>query len=177
MPKIKFEDVINKVFTDDKQKNALDLAAHIRALDLPLQEYGKEQKTYWFNIEYKGVGLCYIRITQKAITVFSSQVPCSWIYWSDDENDAPHAEPIVDENIKKYVWKRVRKCSNCGCDSAPGRRKNILGKEYDNVCVSALGFHGVESAAKSLSSTELESIKQMITTMKNDIDNGAGADK
>ena len=167
MSKIKIEDTINKIFTGEKLKNALDFAAHIRALDLPLQEYDKEEKSYWFNIEYKGVVLCYIRITQKAITIFSSQVPCSWIYWPDEEREFEYTEPVVDDSIKKAAWKRVRKCSNCGCESAPGRLKRILGKEFENVCVSALGFHAIASAKTA---PDWECIKQMITAMKNDVD-------
>ena len=161
MSKITIEDVINKVFTEDKLKNALDFAAHLRALDLPLKEFDKEEKRYFFDIEYKGTMLCYIHIG-KAITVYSSQVPCSWIYWG--EGDVEYAEPDVDEIIKKAAWKKVRKCKDCGCGAAPGKRKKILGKEFDNVCVSALGFRRPTAPA------DWECIKQMISSMKDDID-------
>lgn len=164
MSKITIEDVINKVFTDDKHKNALDFAAHLRNLNLPLKEFEKEEKTYFFDIDYKGVWLCYIHISKKSMRIFSSQVPCSWIYWSDGEDDVKYAEPTVDESIKKAAWKKVRKCTSCGCKDAPGRRKRILGKDFDNVCVSALGFRMPTNAV------DWECVKQMITAMKNDID-------
>jgi len=162
MTKITMEDVMNKVFTDDKLKNALDFAAHLRALNLPLKEFESEEKTYFFDIDYKGVLLCYIHISKKSMRIFSSQVPCSWIYRG--ESDIGYDEPDVDENIKKAAWKKVRKCTNCGCGNAPGRRKRILGKEFDNICVSALGFRMPTTAV------DWECIKQMVTAMKNDID-------
>ena len=165
MSKIKIEDVISKGFTDDKLKNALAFVAHLRTLDLPLKEFDKEERTYYFDIEYKGIMLCFIHVSQKSITVYSSQVPCSWIYWSDGENDIEYTEPVVDDIIKKAAWKKVRKCGSCGCKSAPGTRKKILGKEFDNVCVSALGFR------RPTADADWECIKQMVTAMKNDIDN------
>ena len=164
---IKIEDAINRAFTGDKLANALDFAAHLRSLDLPLKEYDKEEKTYFFDIDYKGVILCFIHISAKKMMVFSSQVPCSWIYWPEGDDSTKYADPVVDESIKKAAWKRVRKCSNCGCKSAPGKRKCILGKEFDNVCVSALGFHAINSAKTS---PDWECLKQMVTAMKNDID-------
>ena len=164
MSKITIEDVINKTFADDKLKNALDFAAHLRNLNLPLKEFDTEEKTYFFDIEYKGVMLCYIHISKKSMRIFSSQVPCSWIYWPDGGSELEYEEPVVDEVIKKAVWKKVRKCNNCGCKNAPGRRKRILGKDFDNICISALGFRMPTAAA------DWECIKQMVTAMKNDID-------
>ena len=141
-----------------------NFAAHLRTLDLPLKEFDAEQKTtYYFDIEYKGVTLCYIHLG-KSFTIYSSQVPCSWIYWQDKENDTPYAQPIVDEEIRKRVWKKVRTCNSCGCGSEPGLKKRILGKDFDKVCVSALGFRRVTTT------TDWECIKQMITAMKHDID-------
>ena len=164
MSKITIEDVLKKRFLDGKLKSALDFAAHLRELELPLKEFEKEEKTYHFDIEYKGIILCYIHIG-KAITVYSSQVPCSWIYWFNDESDIEYTEPVIDEVIKKAAWKKVRKCKSCGCESAPGIRKKILGKDFDNVCVSALGFR------RPTADTDWECIKQMVTAMKVDIDN------
>ena len=164
MLKITMEDAMNKAFTDEKLKNALDFAAHLRTLNLPIKEFDKEEKTYFFDIEYKGLVLCYAHISKKSMRIFSSQVPCSWFYWSDGEGSFEYAEPVVDDDIKKAAWKKVRKCNSCGCKNAPGRRKRVLGKNFDNVCVSALGFR------MPTASVDWECIKQMVTAMKNDID-------
>ena len=170
MSKITIEDVINKSYTGDQLKNALDLAAHIRKLDLPLKEYDTEEKNYQYDIEYKGEKLCFISIYttgKKDFRVYSSQTPCSWIYWSDSKDNTEHKEPVVNENIKHTAWKKVRKCiKNCAGKCGPGKRKNILGKEFENVCNSALWF-------RPPTNTDWECIKQMITAMKNDIDNMA----
>ena len=164
MSKITIEDVINERLAPGMKENALDFSAHLRSLDLSLPEFEQEQRTYWFNIEYQGVMLCLINISHKSIRIDSSQIPCSWIYWSDEEHGVEYDEPDVDDKIKKTAWKRVRICKNCGeCGQAPGKRKKILGRDFDNVCISALGF--------SLPNTESwECAKQMVTAMKNDID-------
>ena len=39
MSKIKIEDIINKRFTENQLKNALDFTAHLRELDLSLKEF------------------------------------------------------------------------------------------------------------------------------------------
>ncbi|MCL2285957.1 MAG: hypothetical protein FWC32_06275 [Firmicutes bacterium] len=161
MSKITIEDVIKKRFTGEIQTNFLDFATHLRTLNLPLREFDTEEKTYFFDIDYKGVTLCFIHVGPKSVRIYSSQVPCSWIYWN--ENGTEYPEPIVDGTIKKIAWKKVRKCNSCGCPSAPGKRKRILGKEFDNVCVSALGFSTPKTA-------DLECVKQMITAMKHDVD-------
>ena len=57
---ITIENVINKIFTGEQQKHALDFVAHVRELGLPFKEYDAEQKTYDFSIEYKNEKLCFI---------------------------------------------------------------------------------------------------------------------
>jgi len=164
---ITIEDVINKIYTGEQQKHALDFVAHVRELDLPFKEYETEQKTYDFSIEYKNEKLCFISIYttgKKDFRVYSSQVPCSWIYWSDGKENIEYIEPVVDENIKQIAWKRIRKCvKSCAGKCGPGKRKNILGKEIGNVCNSALWFRPPVN-------TDWKCMKQMVTAMKNDID-------
>ncbi|MCL2446841.1 MAG: hypothetical protein FWD06_08775 [Oscillospiraceae bacterium] len=165
MSSITIEDVINERLASGMKENALDFSAHLRSLDLSLPEFKQEQRKYQFDIEYRGIMLCFILISHASIRIDSSQVPCSWIYWSDGEHEVKYEEPDVDDKIKKIAWKRVRTCKSCGaCGQAPGKRKRVLGRDFDHVCISALGF--------SLPSTESwECLKQFVTAMKNDIDN------
>ena len=168
MPKITIEDVINKNYTGDQLTNALDLAAHIRKLGLPLKEYDIEAKNYQYSIEYKGERLCFISIYstgKKDFRVYSTnQTPCSWIYWSDGKDNVEYNELVVDEDIKQAVWNKVRKCvKSCAGKCGPGKIKTILGKEFENVCGSALWF-------RPPINIDWECIKQMLTAMKNDID-------
>ena len=171
MSKITIEDVINKNYSGDQLKNALDLATHIRKLNLPLKEYDTEEKNYQYSIEYKGEKLCFISIYttgKKDFRVYSYEpTSCSWIYCSDVKDSIERIEPAVEEDIKQAVWKKVRKCiKSCAGKCGPGKRKNILGKEFENVCGSALWFCPPINK-------DWECIKQMITAMKNDIDNMA----
>ena len=164
MQKIILEDVINKNLTDVKKEIALDFAAHIRALGLTFKVTNVRKKAHEFSLVNKGIEFFRVYINNSFSVSPFPGVSCSWFYSSDNECGVNFPEPVVDEQIKKVVWKKVKKCINCGCMFAPGRRETILGKKFDNVCVSPIQFCNITNPV------HLECIKQMVTAMKNDID-------
>ena len=70
---------------------------------------------------------------------------------------------FVDERIKEIAWANLRTCVvDCGGACKPGRRKRVLGKEFNNLCFSALMFD-------SPNSETLECVKRMVDARVNDI--------
>lgn len=140
MSKKSIEDVIGDVLEGDAKRNALDFAAYLRINEIQLEE----SENYW-DVRFKGKSACFIWIDgsdQKPgpWTIWSDQEPGTWIAWSDGENRNRCKDPVVDEHIKEIAWANVNFCANCGGDCSPGRRKSVLGKEFDNVCSSAIAF-------------------------------------
>ena len=167
MSKKRIEDVICDVFIGDTQKNALDFIAFMRANEMPPPDE-PEYENCW-DIMLKNEVVCFVHLVSanenntKALTIFSDQVPGTWITWSDNENNGEYIDVPVDEHIKKIAWENVKNCSeDCGGDCKPGRRKRVLGKEFDHLCASALLFENPDSEA-------LECVKEMVLARKHDI--------
>ena len=61
-----------------------------------------------------------------------------WTIWpAGDFSTAPEGFDF-DDKMKEIAWSKANICGNCGCDCAPGSRKAIFGKEFDEVCAGAL---------------------------------------
>ena len=164
MQKIIIEEVISKNLTGVKQEIALDFVAYIRALGLKINVIDVNKKAHHFTIENNGVAFFRVYINNSFSVSPFPGVSCSWFYSSANESDVKFPVPVVDDQIKKLVWKKVKRCLNCGCKFAPGRKETILGKEFDNVCVSPpIQFCNISNPV------HLVCIKQMVTAMKNDI--------
>ena len=165
MSKKTIEEVIGNafVYVEGEQKleervNALDFIAHLRAneMDIPLSE-GEEG--FMWQITYKGQPVCYLEIEvpgtgDTALIIISDVMPASWVNGAD----LP-----MDERIKEAAWGNLRPCTSCGCDSGPGVTMNLLGKQIDKLCTSALMFDNPGGAA-------LECVKKMVDARKKDID-------
>ena len=171
MSKRIIEDVIKEALTGDYQKNALELITYLRAneMQIPLGEL----ETFIWEIKFKGELVCYFELSAECWGVMSDQVPGTWINWSDGENNSLYEDVTVDEHINEIAWANIRICENtksgaepCGGECSPGRRKMILGKEFENVCVSALGLYGTDVEKYP---DMLECMKKMIEARKNDI--------
>jgi hypothetical protein len=69
----------------------------------------------------------------------------------------------VEYPIKEIAWANVNQCGNCGgCGNPGGKRKTILGKEFDAVCNAAMQF--VNPGKESL-----ECAKKMVEIRLSDI--------
>lgn len=157
MPNQKIEAVIGSVLTGDAKKNALDFVAYLRAKDIPFDE----SENYW-EVKYKGECICFLWISGTGDlpgpwTIWSAQVPGPWATWDDGEDKSQqYGDFSTDEGTKQIAWAHVNPCANCGgCDNLGGKRKRVLGKEFDNLCNSTLAFTNPDTEA-------LECAKKMI---------------
>lgn len=145
----RIEDVISDVLTDDAQKNALNFVAYLRANEIPFEE----SENYW-EVKYKDECVCFLWVSGTddipgPWTIWSAQVPGSWATWADGEHSSEEFVDIpMDERIREIAWANVNVCGNCGgCDNVGGRRKMVLGKEFDNLCNSTMAFTNPDAEA------------------------------
>jgi hypothetical protein len=162
MSEQKIEHSIYEALSGDMQKNALELASFLRINEM-LFERGKgywEDKYYWM-IKFKEEYVCFILIGSEDKTE-----PESWIIWSDDSDSNCYADFPLNKKIKKIFWENVNFCGNCGgCShnkNPGGKNKTIFGKEFANVCITAMKFTNPDIET-------IECIKKMVEIRKNDI--------
>ena len=139
------------------QKNALELAAYLRASEM-LFVRGKgywEDKLYWM-VKYQGEYVCFILIDGHG------EKGASWTVWSDDSGSDWFKDFPLDEDAKEIAWRHVDFCAGCGGDCSPGATKTIFGRVFDNVCRTAIKFENPDAA-------ELQCLKKLIEARKNDI--------
>ena len=121
----------------DMQKNALDFVAYMRAA-------GMKNPTDMPNaFLYNGKWVNILIIDNGGWTIYDN--PLTKHY-----NDFP-----VDEELKMFAWENVHICATGHCDSSPGVRKTIFGKEYENVCTSEVAFRDPNAYT-------LSKVKQML---------------
>ncbi|MCL2576505.1 MAG: hypothetical protein FWE27_00435 [Defluviitaleaceae bacterium] len=142
-----FEEIITDVLKGDTQKNALNFAAFLNENEMVTGgEHGQ--------VSYKGTSIAYIHIDGK------SEKPGPWTIWPDGDFSSVPNGFVFDEPMKEIAWKNVNTCANCGCESAPGSRKTIFGKEFDNVCNAVMAFTDPTSET-------LECVKKLLEMCKN----------
>lgn len=155
----KIEDVIGEVLTGDTQKNALEFVTYLRTNEMLFErEKGYWEDKYYWGIKYNNKFVCFVLISSEDKTD-----PESWTIWSDDSGSNTFGDYQLDEHIKVILWKNVDICGNCGgCGNPGGSRKIIFGKEYNNVCVTAMRFTSPDAET-------MECVKKMVEIRKNDI--------
>ena len=155
------ENVISKVLKGDSQKKAMEFVSYLKANEVPI---GKSEN-YW-EIKYNNECVCYVWISGTEElpgpwTIWSAQVPGTWAVWDDvDYIDFP-----IDERTKQVAWANVNVCGNCGdtnCLNPGGKRKTVLGREFNNLCSSTMAFTNPNTEA-------LNCAKKMITVRIDDI--------
>ena len=163
MSKQNFEAVINETLKDDTKKNALDFITY-----LGTDEMSYTHSDFCWDVRYKDESVCFIMIggfEDKQLNhwvIWSDQVPGSWANWDDGENNGGYVDFPVDEHIKELAWANVNICGRCGGECSPGKRKTVLGKEFDNLCQSAIVFTNPDAET-------MECAKKMIDARKGDI--------
>jgi hypothetical protein len=159
MPEQKIEYFINDVLIGDTQKNALEFVAYLRKNEMLFErEKGYWEDKFYWGIKYKDNFVCFILIGSENKTE-----PNNWTIWSDDSGSNLIGDCQLDEYIKEILWENVDICGNCGgCDKPGGSHKTIFGKEFNNVCRTAMSFTNPDVAT-------LECMKKMVEIRKNDI--------
>lgn len=126
------------MLTGSAKGSALAFVDYLRANGMLFEREGGywEDKYYW-GIKYKDAFVCFILINNEELSD-----PEAWTVWSDDSGANTIGDGSADENTKDIFWKHVVVCENAercfdGCQRS---RKTILGKEFENVCGTALKF-------------------------------------
>ena len=149
---IKIEDKFSEVLCGDSLKNALDFAAFLHANTM---QYDGMQVTY----DDKCV--CYIHIDG------AEQMPGPWTVWPEGDYCEECEAVPMDEHMKEIAWKNIDICANCGgCKNPGGTHKKIFGKEFDNVCITAMRFNNPDAEA-------IECAKKMVEIRKKEIQNNS----
>ena len=144
------ERIINDAaLSGDILENAMDFASFLKANDMIAGGNHGE-------VTYKGKCVCYMRLDS------SAQKPGPWTIWTDGDYSSGHPNVPLDESIKEIAWANVNFCASCGGSCSPGKRKTILGKEFDNVCSSDMAFYLPNSET-------LECVKKLLEIRKNTI--------
>lgn len=157
MPTQGMEHFIKNVLTGDSQKNALHLAAYLKANELSLARGSGywADKLYWV-VTYHGECVCYVLLNDP------TQKTEPWIIWSDDNGSNWYSDFPLDEALKELAWKHVDFCVNCGGACSPKTHKIIFGKAFRNVCRTTMRF--IDPDAETLAC-----VKKMIDIRKFDI--------
>ena len=135
---ILIEDVIKGKLKGDAQGNALDFIAHLWGAEgFSFSKDENDDGRWW--IKCKDTLVC-----EMQIGAASDDSPEGWDVWVYGDCIGRHDSP-VDESTKEIAWANITHCKNCGADCAPGRRKTVFGKEFDNVCQSTLAFSNPET--------------------------------
>jgi len=158
------EDFIREKLTGEKQQNALDFVAHLRAGD-ESGDFSICYDTQWgeniWLAKKKGEDVCYIN-------VFAPHSPDFWMQvLIRGDHIGEHAAMTVDEHVKEVAWANVTSCGDCGANCGPEkRRRTVLGKGFDNVCTTTIMFNNPDAAT-------FDCIKIITDVRKNDIRNHA----
>ena len=163
--KITIENHIYEALTGDKQRLALEFAAHLQAQDVNLERgtgYWAD-KRYWM-VKCNGKYICFILLNGYGFAAHKDE-PEGWIIWLDDADSRRsqwYANAPLDEEMKETVWRHVDFCANCG-SCGGGTRKTIFGKEFDKVCGTTFRFDNPNAedieCAKKLAELRINSIR------------------
>jgi len=168
MPEHIIERYVGETLTGNARKNAIDLFEFLLECELQF-ERGKgywTDKLYWM-IKCKGEYVCFILINSGEDNTETK----GWTVWSDDSGSDWLEVNSLDERLKEIAWKHVDICGNCGgCKSPGGSRKNIFGKGFDNVCLTAMKFENPTTET-------VECVKKLVELRKNYINKNIAASK
>jgi len=135
-----------EILKDETQKNALAFAAFLQANEmLAGGEHGA--------VSYQGKTIAYIHMDGKP------ELPGPCTIWPEGDFSRVPEGFAFDEAMKKIAWANVNVCGDCGSNCAPGSRKTVFGKEFDNLCGSVLAFNDPDAET-------LECVKLLILMRK-----------
>ena len=160
MPDQTIENSIDRVLIGNAQELALDFVTYLRAQDMHFERGTGywEDKHYWI-IKYKDESVCFILINSDG----DKTEPEGWVIWSDDSGSNWFEDVSLDERTKETAWTHVDICGNCGgCINPGGSHKTIFGKDFNNVCTTAMRFDNPNAET-------VEYMKKMVDLRKNSI--------
>ena len=156
------EEAIGEVLTGDTQMIVLDFVAYLRANDMVIERAtgGYWDDKFYYAIRYHDEFVCTILIGAAE----DSSEP--WVVWSDSSNSKWYENAPLDKHQKEIAWKYVDICGggdNCGyCGNPGGVGKTVLGKEFNNVCLTVFRFDNPDMVAVAC-------LKELMMIRRNDI--------
>ena len=124
--KPKIEEVIGDFLDGDALRNALDFVNYLRDNNMNL----RWSATSTWTIKHKSKRVCLIRLHGSAwqydVDAGSWHIECFNLLSILDGFDSCEA-------LKEILWANVKHCTNC-CSCGPGWNKEIMGRQFDNVC-------------------------------------------
>jgi len=147
--KREIEDVIAKRLKGDAQKNALDLAAFMRANGITSE--GNKKGDGWAIGGTVGNSIGYLMVNGAA------EFPGPWTLWF---NSCDFEGP-VDDALKEAAWAHASPCGQChagwkDCGCGP---RTMFGREFENLCHSPLMFYNPDAET-------LENAKKLMLMLK-----------
>ena len=128
-----YEKAIINVLKGETQKNALSFASFLEKNNMST---GENHGT----VLYQGEVFAYMHMDGK------TELPGPWTIWPDMDGSVPDGF-MFDNDLKKAAWANVNICADCGEKCAPGNRKTLYGKEFNNVCNAFFAFTDPNSEA------------------------------
>ncbi|MDE6020020.1 MAG: hypothetical protein K2H01_03340 [Ruminococcus sp.] len=152
---------IDDIENGDTRTLALDFIDFLLYNEMSFEKVGGYWKNQqYFCVKYRNEFVCYILLNGKDDEAEFHPLTV----WSDDSNSNWYCYANLDDNTKSIVIKHIDICENCGA-CAGGTKKQILGKQYNNICRTTFRFVNPNIA-------ELECIKKLVLLRKIDIDRG-----
>jgi hypothetical protein len=138
--------IIEAKLSGDTLNNATDFAKFLN--DESILPDGKHGA-----ITYNDKVICYMHVDG------NKELPGPWTVWSDGDYSEDLFNYPLDEAEKEIIWANVNICGNCGAKCAPGSRKKIFGKQFDNLCGAVLAFNDPKGKT-------LECLKKILKSKK-----------
>ena len=129
-----FEKTIAVTLKGASQERALDFATFLKANGM---EAGGENGA----VNYKGNPVAYIHMDGMP------EMPGPWTVWPEGDFSVVPDGFSFDEALKETAWSNINKCGDCGSNCAPGSRKVIFGREFNNICNSVMAFNDPDDNA------------------------------
>jgi len=137
---LKIEDHLRAALSGDRQKDALDYLAYLKATGISI--------TSKFSPEPLVIGDApdgkfhsYEFGTDNGLVCFLVIQPCEFGWTIDIASHSGHQNFPADEKVKAFAWEHARICQHfitngkeCGCGNQPGSRIILFGKEINNSC-------------------------------------------
>jgi len=151
--KPKIEDMIMEVLDGEKQSNALDFVAYLRANKLnPIWS----AKNVW-TVSSKTFRICFIRL-HGAADYHNLEVGS----WNISPFIGEYDEDMLADEDKEIVWANKKDCQTCG--QCALKLNGIFGKKFTNSCECSILFINPDSktveCAKKLSELRKNEIKE-----------------
>lgn len=143
----------------ESDKTAIDLISFLIDNGMALERAGGywENQSYWY-VKYNDEFVCYILFNGTGDEKMFSPLTV----WTDDSGFSWYSEIELKDSIKNIAVKHIDICEKCGACKG-GTKKQIFGKEYNNVCRTTFRFINPNW-------DELKCLKELLLLRKKDIE-------